>query len=493
MLALRRPVAPARRARAVVRHLRPPGRARSRRWRRPTRQSGRTRGRRAVVDAIRPITSALAPTIMPILDAPYQRGGATPSTSTPPGGRQRRAHAMVYGYLAGGATRAVAALGRRVQRRRAAPRRPPRRRPQRHGHADHHPRPRGAAPVLRHVVRGPADVPRRRRGGDGEGGEEARLLHGALAAHDLDLRGRARGAPGRRQVPSALRVARPCPPQGGARRAIFAQFCAILARNSRPPLAPPIPHPRSPFPSLQVLDRAKAVGFTSLALTADFSWVGNRERETKTGFTVPPSYSVRQCIDAIKSPAWTYDYMSRVPYGYKVRDPPPAPAPPPIPCTPAAPPPPASHRRPLPLPPGGAGRRLPRRVARRLHRRADEAGVRLEGRRVVRRLPPLPSPPFPLLRHLPSARPPPTAPVPSSLLSLTPGSPLPPAGCARSGATPAPSPSRASRRARTPSGRWRPASAPCGSPTTAAASSRTRSRPSTSCPRCARPSAPTSR
>ena len=79
-----------------------------------------------------------------------------------------------------------------------------------------------------------------------------------------------------------------------------------------------------------MLDRAKAVGFTSLALTADFSWVGNRERETKTGFTVPPSYSVRQCIDAIKSPAWTYDYMSRVPYGYKVRDPPPArpPAPP---------------------------------------------------------------------------------------------------------------------------------------------------------------------
>jgi len=67
----------------------------------------------------------------------------------------------------------------------------------------------------------------------------------------------------------------------------------------------------------EVLDRAKAVGFTSLALTADFSWVGNRERETKTGFTVPPSYSVRQCIDAIKSPAWTYDYMSRVPYGYK--------------------------------------------------------------------------------------------------------------------------------------------------------------------------------
>jgi len=67
----------------------------------------------------------------------------------------------------------------------------------------------------------------------------------------------------------------------------------------------------------EVLDRAKEVGFTSLALTADFSWVGNRERETRTGFTVPPSYSVRQCIDALKSPAWTFDYMRRVPYGYK--------------------------------------------------------------------------------------------------------------------------------------------------------------------------------
>ena len=62
---------------------------------------------------------------------------------------------------------------------------------------------------------------------------------------------------------------------------------------------------------------AKACGFTGLALTADFSWVGNRERETRTGFTVPPSYSMRQCIDAVCSPAWTFDYASRVPYGYK--------------------------------------------------------------------------------------------------------------------------------------------------------------------------------
>ena len=66
-----------------------------------------------------------------------------------------------------------------------------------------------------------------------------------------------------------------------------------------------------------MLARARTAGFTALVLTADFSWVGNRERETRTGFTVPPNYTLRQCIDAVKAPGWTYDYMSREPYGYK--------------------------------------------------------------------------------------------------------------------------------------------------------------------------------
>lgn len=66
-----------------------------------------------------------------------------------------------------------------------------------------------------------------------------------------------------------------------------------------------------------VLYRARNLGFTSLVLTADFSWVGNRERETRTGFTVPPNYSAKQCYDALKSPAWSFDYVSKEPYGYK--------------------------------------------------------------------------------------------------------------------------------------------------------------------------------
>ena len=66
----------------------------------------------------------------------------------------------------------------------------------------------------------------------------------------------------------------------------------------------------------EVLKNAINNGFTSLVLTADFSWVGNRERETKSEFTIPPKYTTKQCIDALLSPAWTYDYISRKPYGY---------------------------------------------------------------------------------------------------------------------------------------------------------------------------------
>ena len=36
---------------------------------------------------------------------------------------------------------------------------------------------------------------------------------------------------------------------------------------------------------------------------------------------------MRQCIDALKSPAWSYDFLSRVPYGYKALTPTPAPNP----------------------------------------------------------------------------------------------------------------------------------------------------------------------
>ncbi len=65
-----------------------------------------------------------------------------------------------------------------------------------------------------------------------------------------------------------------------------------------------------------VLQQAKEAGFQGLALTVDVSWMGNRERDPRNGFTVPPTYSLRQTMEACKSPAWTMDFLSNEPYKY---------------------------------------------------------------------------------------------------------------------------------------------------------------------------------
>jgi len=71
----------------------------------------------------------------------------------------------------------------------------------------------------------------------------------------------------------------------------------------------------------EILDRAKDGGFDSLALTVDFSWYGNRERDIRNHFTIPPAYTLNQVIEAFKRPAWTWDYLATDPYKYAlIRD-----------------------------------------------------------------------------------------------------------------------------------------------------------------------------
>eukprot|EP00631_Chrysoreinhardia_giraudii_P000939 CAMPEP_0197421692 /NCGR_PEP_ID=MMETSP1170-20131217/10728_1 /TAXON_ID=54406 /ORGANISM="Sarcinochrysis sp, Strain CCMP770" /LENGTH=429 /DNA_ID=CAMNT_0042948963 /DNA_START=57 /DNA_END=1346 /DNA_ORIENTATION=+ len=65
-----------------------------------------------------------------------------------------------------------------------------------------------------------------------------------------------------------------------------------------------------------VLKKAKAAGFTVLALTVDFTWFGNRERDKRNGFTIPPAFSARQVRDALLAPAWTWDFLSSEAYKY---------------------------------------------------------------------------------------------------------------------------------------------------------------------------------
>lgn len=235
------------------------------------------------VDVVRPIAARAWPVIMPIIDGPSQRRvREAVNIDDLQKAAEKRAHAMVYGYLAGGADderalrRSVSAYSD-VELRHAVL----------HGvgNADMDLR----TTILGHESQMPYFITscagQRMFHADGEvATARAAKKHGLhMALSQLTT--------------STFEEVREAHPEGAKTLQLYVWRDRVLLK--------------------EVLDRAKEVGFTGLALTADFSWVGNRERETRTGFTVPPSYSMRQTIDALKSPAWTYDYMSRVPYGYK--------------------------------------------------------------------------------------------------------------------------------------------------------------------------------
>lgn len=249
-------------------------------------QGGKTVWQRTVsgiVDTLRPLTSRLAPVVMPILDAPSKRRvDMAVNIEDLRLAAEKRAHAMVFGYLDGGAD-AERSLRRSVAAYNDVELR----------HAVLHGVGHGELDLRTNIMGIDAAKPffitscagQRMFHADGEiATATAAKKHGlAMALSQLTT--------------STFEEVRAAHPEGAKCLQLYVWRDRVLLK--------------------EVLDRAKAVGFTSLALTADFSWVGNRERETRTGFTVPPSYSMRQCIDALKSPAWTFDYMSRVPYGYK--------------------------------------------------------------------------------------------------------------------------------------------------------------------------------
>jgi L-lactate dehydrogenase (cytochrome) len=66
----------------------------------------------------------------------------------------------------------------------------------------------------------------------------------------------------------------------------------------------------------EMMSRARAAGFSALILTVDFPIAGNRERDPRNGFTIPPKRGLRQIGQALKRPAWTWDYLTGPPIRY---------------------------------------------------------------------------------------------------------------------------------------------------------------------------------
>ncbi|MBT5185869.1 MAG: alpha-hydroxy-acid oxidizing protein [Kordiimonadaceae bacterium] len=61
----------------------------------------------------------------------------------------------------------------------------------------------------------------------------------------------------------------------------------------------------------EMLDRAKAAGYTAMILTVDLPITGNRERDPRNGFTIPPKIGLKQIWHGLQAPYWCLDYVTK--------------------------------------------------------------------------------------------------------------------------------------------------------------------------------------
>ncbi|MFM2290015.1 MAG: hypothetical protein RL684_3158, partial [Pseudomonadota bacterium] len=59
----------------------------------------------------------------------------------------------------------------------------------------------------------------------------------------------------------------------------------------------------------ELVDRARAAGFTSLCLTVDSVVGGNRERDWRSGMTMPPRLTLPNLVDVALHPRWLAQYL----------------------------------------------------------------------------------------------------------------------------------------------------------------------------------------
>lgn len=62
--------------------------------------------------------------------------------------------------------------------------------------------------------------------------------------------------------------------------------------------------------SYGLVERAAAAGFDTLMFTVDTPIAGNRMRDTRNGFSIPPQLSLKTVVDAIPRPWWWWDFLT---------------------------------------------------------------------------------------------------------------------------------------------------------------------------------------
>lgn len=65
-----------------------------------------------------------------------------------------------------------------------------------------------------------------------------------------------------------------------------------------------------------LVERSAAAGYEALWLTVDTAVLGNRERDARRGFTVPPAIGPGTIVDGIVHPAWTWDFITSDPLDF---------------------------------------------------------------------------------------------------------------------------------------------------------------------------------
>ena len=63
-----------------------------------------------------------------------------------------------------------------------------------------------------------------------------------------------------------------------------------------------------------LLERAKNAHFDVLALTVDTITGGNRERDLRTGFTIPPKLTIESMIEFAIKPSWFFNHITSSPF-----------------------------------------------------------------------------------------------------------------------------------------------------------------------------------